>query len=205
MSEEVSIIYKNIFIYRSVMNLIYGGNYNKRFKKIIGLIDQEKVSSVTELCFGDTIIANYCKEKNILWNGIDINGIFVDRAKKQGYNAICNDIVKVAAFAKSDICIISGSLYHFNHDERLQLFKKMFSASDKVIISEPIKNLSDNKGIIGYIARRSANAGAGNEVFRFNQQSLIAMLEEYKNIFNFEYTISGFVKKDIIVFLKKHI
>jgi hypothetical protein len=186
------------------MNLIYGGNYYARFKKIIELIENEKPASILELCFGDTVIANYCKEKNIAWHGIDINNTFVEHAQTKGYKAIYGDILSSTSFIKSDICLISGSLYHFNDEQRIQLFKKIFEATDTFIISEPVNNLSSRKGLIGFIARRSANAGKGHEHFRFNEQTFIAMLEEYKKQISFQYTIAGYVKKDIIVVLKKN-
>lgn len=186
------------------MNLIYSGNYFNRFKNIFKIIDDKKSKSLLELCFGDTIIADYCGKNNIFWKGLDLNQKFVDYAKAKGHDAVCKDVLFADSFNKVDICIICGSFYHFNNDQRIQLLKKMFSASDTIIISEPIVNLSANKGIIGYIAKHSANAGKGNESFRFDKQSFITMLEETKQLFNFSYTISGFINKDIIVLLEKN-
>jgi hypothetical protein len=80
----------------------------------------------------------------------------------------------------------------------------MLSSSRKVLISEPIINLSEQKGLIGFIARRSANAGKGHEHFRYNKQSLKTALDELSNYFNFTYKIVGFIKKDIIILLEKN-
>ena len=204
MKPGTSIVYKNIFFYRFLMNIIYAGNYKKRFLKIIEVIERESPGSVLELCFGDTFIADYCRRKNILWQGIDINEDFAKRARKKGFDSICSDILLVESFMKNDLCIISGSLYHFNPDQRLKLFHKMLSSSRKVLISEPIINLSEQKGLIGFIARRSANAGKGHEHFRYNKQSLKTALDELSNYFNFTYKIVGFIKKDIIILLEKN-
>jgi hypothetical protein len=39
----------------------------------------------------------------------------------------------------------------------------MFSSSGTLIISEPIKNLSESKGLIGRIAHRLSDAGKGKK------------------------------------------
>lgn len=204
MSSDTSLVYKNIFVYRTLMNVIYGGKYKARFQKIIEVIERLKPKSVLELCFGDTIIADYCKNKNIVWEGYDINQNFVQRATHLGYNAKCQDILMPKSFEKNDLCIISGSLYHFKPDERLQLLKKILASSSRLLISEPVINLSDQKGLIGYVARRSANAGKGNENFRYNEQSLKAALDELGLTLNFRYTVVGFIKKDLLILVEKN-
>ena len=204
MKSGTSLIYKNIHFYRFLMNILYAGNYKKRFSKIIDVIEQEAPKSVLELCFGDTFIAAYCSKKNIVWTGIDINEHFVERATKKGFKAICSDILLPGSFGTNDLCLISGSLYHFNPSQRIDLFQKMLSASKKIIICEPIRNLSDQKGLIGFIARRSANAGKGNEHFRYNEQSLQAVLHELGKILGFTHKVVGVIKKDIIIVIEKN-
>jgi hypothetical protein len=204
MKTKTSLVYKNIFFYRFLMNALYLGNYKNRFLKIIEVIEQESPNSIVELCFGDTFIAAYCHKKNIAWRGIDINAGFVERAQEKGYDAVCDDILLLDSFRKNELCIISGSLYHFNPSQRLTLFQKMFSSSKKILISEPIRNLSDQKGFIGSLARRSANAGKGHESFRYNEQSLKAVLNELSRVLNFTFNIVGFIEKDIIILLEKN-
>ena len=186
------------------MSIIYVGNYKNRFLKIIQVIKEQTPKTVLELCFGDTFIADYCYKNSISWQGIDINGNFVKRARKKGFDSICSDILLVDSFIKNDMCIISGSLYHFNPEQRVNLFQKMFSSTNKILISEPINNLSENKGLVGYIAKRSANAGNGHTYFRYNKQSLKTVLDELSVYFSFTYKIIGFVKKDMIVLIEKN-
>lgn len=204
MSDQTSIIYKNIFFYRALMNLIYTGSYRERFEKIIETIEKEKPKSVTELCFGDTVIAAWCRSKNISWHGVDINENFVARAIKNGFSAERKDIALIEHMPAGDLFIISGSLYHFNVVQRKNIFEKIFAVADRLIISEPVSNLSSKKGVIGFLARRSANAGKGEEQFRFNPETFIEMLDELKPVLNFTYTRLGYVKKDILVLLKKN-
>jgi len=189
MSKSKSLVYRNIYIYRFIMNVLYGMKYKKRFENIINLIDKED-KNIVELCFGDIYIAQYAYQNDIMWIGLDINDDFIANAKEQGFNAINKNILN-EPIPKNDICIMAGSLYHFIDNIELVLHK-MLNSSKKVIISEPIENLSNNK-YIGFFAQMSANAGNGEEKFRFTGNSFINLLNKYKDILSFEYEI---IKKD---------
>lgn len=197
MKKTVSFVYKNIYIYRLIMNFLYGMKYKKRFENIVSLINNEE-KDIVELCFGDIFIAKYAKKNNKKWKGFDINDRFVSYAIEEGFDATNRNIL-LDPIPKSDVCIMAGSLYHFIDNIELVL-GKMLASSKKVIISEPIKNLSNNR-YIGFFARKSANAGNGEEEFRFTEISFLNILDQYKTKLSFEYEI---VKKDrdILVVLK---
>jgi len=178
------------------MNILYLFKYKQRFIDIIELIS-ENDKSILELCFGDIHIANTCKDRGLHWHGIDINESFVKYAKNKGFEATKQDLACLNIFPTADVCIMSGSLYHF-HNEIELLFLKMLKSAPKIIISEPIINLSSKKGIIGKISKKLTNAGKGNESFRFNKISIINTLEQYKNKLNFKYRIIS-IKKDILI------
>ncbi len=198
MDKKISLVYKNIYLYRIVMNILYGMKYKKRFDDIVDLLN-ENDENIIELCFGDIYIAEYAKKSNKKWIGLDINDEFILYATKEGYNAIKKDII-TDALPKGDVCIMAGSLYHFIDNIELVL-KKMLGSSNKIIISEPVKNLSNNK-YIGFLAQKSADAGNGNEAFRFTENSFIKTLEKYKENLHFEYET---IKKtrDILVVLQR--
>lgn len=187
-----SLIYRNIFIYRLLMNLIYFGKYKRRFERINKLIKTD-TKNVIELCFGDTYIAEFCKKMDIQWRGYDLNENFVTHAKKKGFNAFEKNIAIDDKFLKCDTYIIIGSLYQFK-DKGRDLIRKMIESSKQVIISEPVENLSATKGIIGYIAKKSTNAGNGHEEFRYDEQSFIAMMDTLK----VQYKIIS-IDKDILI------
>lgn len=188
-----SLIYNNIFVYRLLMNVLYLGKYNRRFERIIKIIKNSNSTNIIELCFGDTYIAEYCKKNDIHWTGYDLNESFVNRAKKLNHNAILKDITSIDQFNKCDTSIIIGSLYHFK-EEAISIIRKMIQSSKQVIISEPIKNLTSSDGIIGFIAKKSTNAGKGNETFRFSKESFIKMIDELK----IPYKIIS-IDKDILI------
>jgi hypothetical protein len=200
---EVSLIYRNIWLYRRLMNVLYTSGYKQRFKKVTGIIDNYKPKSVLELCFGDIFIAEHCRSKNIQWTGIDVNENFTGYAKRKNFNATCSDLLSFSELPKADICVIVGSLYHFHKDVDA-LLSRMLEASDTIIISEPVKNLSDRDNLAGRIAKRSANAGKGNEQFRYNEITLKQMLEEQAKKLNFNFKVVDSYKKDSIIAIKKN-
>jgi len=182
------------------MNLLYFGGYKSRFKLLFKYIIQSK--SVLEICFGDIIIADFCRKNNILWTGYDINESFVNYAKIRGYNAVQSDVKEVEVLPVNDLCIISGSLYHFAEKTDL-FFIKILNSSKRIIISEPVKNLSDNRGLIGFIAKHSANSGKGYKKFRYTEKTIIEMIEQQKIKHRFDYKILYKFRKDLIIEITK--
>ena len=183
------------------MNILYLGKYNQRFKIITDLLNLEKDRSVTELCFGDTKIAEWCKLKKIKWTGFDINKKFIKYAKSKGYNAQFYDLLKIKNLPKSDVVIIMGSLYQFNNNLE-KIIDLVMESTPKFIISEPIKNLATMNNFIGFMAKRFTKAGNGNEIFRYNYNSLSNKLNDIcKNKF-FVSEVNK-TEKDLIVIIHK--
>ncbi|MGQ0829903.1 MAG: hypothetical protein ACT4ON_16070 [Bacteroidota bacterium] len=185
------------------MNILYVLGYKQRFEKVIKIIEHYKPKSVLELCFGDVFIAEYCKVNGIEWTGIDLNKSFVDNAVRKGLNARSADLLNLSELPKAEVCVIMGSLYHFYTDVHM-LLSKMLEASDKIIISEPVKNLSDQKNLLGRIAKRSANAGKGDETFRYTEKTLQKLLEEESKKLNFSFKAIDSYKKDSIITIEKN-
>jgi hypothetical protein len=181
------------------MNLLYNGSYYKRFDAIRKLIKGQKV---VEFCFGDTIIADFCKKNNISWIGYDINPFFVKNAIDKGFKAHLGDLDKMENFNSADVCIIAGSFYHFQSDPA-KILKKMFSCADTIILSEPVINLSDRKGIIGKLAKASAGINGKEYSFRFNETSLLKVLDELSKELNFNYNIVSRISKDLVISINK--
>jgi hypothetical protein len=193
----MSPIYKNIFVYRAVMNFLYAGKYRSRFQNIIECIEIQKTSKILELAFGDIQIAKWAKSSGIEWTGIDINESFVSNAIKNGYQAYLKDLNLVESFPSSDTAIIAGSLYHF-HESMGSLIEKIMDNTNVLLISEPIKNISSSTNIFGKIAKNSANVNKGKEDFRFNEISLINELT-YLCSDRYDIKVCKRFSKDIII------
>ncbi|MBT5400088.1 hypothetical protein HOL24_06060 [bacterium] len=199
---KTSLIYKNIWIYRLVMNFLYYGRYKKRFNDVIKYISLDEGSRVIEYCFGDLYIANYCFSNKISWVGYDINRSFIQNAKKNGFSAYFLNLLNQSSFSKIidtnekfNMAIIMGSLYHF-HDNIENLINQIMSHCEKLLISEPISSLSNISGPVGWMAQKSANVGHGDEVFRYDKNTLIRDLER---LCEKHYKLTVFkIEKDLI-------
>ena len=199
-----SIIYRHIIIYRLVMNLLYLGKYKTRFDHIINQISGfPPNTTILELCFGDTVIAEYCKKIRYNWKGLDINKNFVFFAQKRGYDAYLEDLTITNSLPKADVCIMMGSLYHF-HPNEFSLLQKILNSCDLLIISEPVVNLSSTPGIVGYLSRKAAGVGKGDEAFRFKKSSLLEMLKRNSESLNYETLLIKDLGKDLLIVIKKN-
>lgn len=195
---KTSLIYCNIFCYRLVMNLLYQGRYEERFRDVADLLDEDD-TRVVELCFGDTLLGEQCCGQGRDWTGFDINPCFVARAVRKNLDAIRADIREIDALPRSDVCIMVGSLYHF-HGELETVLTRMLAAAPKVIISEPVVNLAAGRGPMAWLAKRMSDAGSGPEEFRFDQQSLTAALAHYCRKHHLTCTVIS-RKRDLLVTL----
>ena len=169
-----SIVYRNLIIYRMMMNLLYKGQYKGRFDVVCKLI---KGNNVVELCFGDTLIAEYCKKNNIEWMGMDINKNFVEHAKGKGFNVELQDLNLLSTFPAADTYIITGSLYHF-HAELEKFLNKILAYTSTLIISEPVNNLSSRNGLIGKVARYYSTVNGDEHGFRYSEKSIVEALNK---------------------------
>lgn len=171
----MNVIYRNIWIYRAVMTVLYRELYTKRFNRIIAILSASD-RSIVELCFGDICIADHCFRTKKRWKGIDINASFISFAKKRGFDAEYGDIMKLSKLPEADVCIMGGSLYHF-HASTMHILSLMLASAPKIIISEPVTNITSIKGVIGNIASKASNAGNGAESFRYTKKTFTEMLE----------------------------
>lgn len=201
---KTSLIYRNIFIYRLGMNILYAGKYKNRFAPVtsrIGVLPPG--SHVLELCFGDTYIANYCRKKGYRWRGLDINPGFVDVARRIGFDAETTDLTMLTELPKATVCVMMGSLYHF-HQHAQAILANMLQAAPEVIISEPIINISALPGLLGKLARKSANAGQGHQAFRYDRQSLLLLLETERRKLGFHIASVQDHNRDLIIRLTRN-
>jgi len=198
--KTVSWIYKRIWIYRLIMSFLYLGRYRQRFQDIINVMAPED-RQIIELCFGDIYIAEYCKRSLRQWTGYDINDVFVNYALERGHNAVSADILSLKKLPQADVLIFAGSLYHFNENLH-HIWQLMTSCTTKIILSEPIKNITSAKNFIGKIGARASAVRNGAEAFRFERDSLIEMLDSFQETYNFTYEIVS-EKKDILIIINE--
>ena len=168
-----SLVYSDIRLYRSVMQILYSGRYRKRFEDITALIPAG-TRSVCDLCFGDTAIADWCRSQGVEWTGVDLNTSFCARARRLGYRVIEGDLMTME-LPPADVFVMAGSLYHF-HDRLEALCDRVWARTGTFVVSEPVRNLSASRGPVGWWARRSANPGNAHAAFRYDDTTLTEAL-----------------------------
>jgi hypothetical protein len=78
------------------------------------------------------------------------------------------------------VAIIQASLYHFLPDAEQIVDRMLAAARDRVIVSEPVRNLaSSGVPIVGLIGRRAADPGTGAHATRFDERTLEALMDRY--------------------------
>jgi hypothetical protein len=194
-----SLVYSHIYVYRTVMSLLYGGRYHARFQDITRLIGPD-TQSVCDLCFGDTWLADWCRSHGIRWTGVDLSPNFCARARNKGFDVIQGDLLALD-LPPADVFIMAGSLYHF-HDRLSQLFEAVFQRTGRLILSEPVRNLSSRRGVIGWWAKRSANPGNRPATFRYDAGTLLEALKRQQARHGFAFrTISS--DRDMLIELER--
>jgi len=179
------------------MTLLYKGRYRTRFRQVCELM-RDTEQTVLELCFGDVAIASYCRRQGKRWLGLDVNDTFVENAVRRGFEARKEDISQADVFPACELCIMMGSLYHFKA-HLPDLFCRIKTASARWIISEPVKNWTHaSNPWLSLLARKGTRVGACEETFRFDERSLVSVLDELKISVGFNYRIVS-VSRDMIV------
>jgi hypothetical protein len=191
-----SIIYRSIVIYRLVMELLYRGRYRARFSPVIELIS-ETDHRVLELCFGDIIVAEACRKKGVGWIGLDVSPAFVAHAVERGYDAKKADLLTSDPLPPCDLCVVMGSLYHFESCLG-ELFTRIKQSSRRFVFSEPILNWTSGGGIQRFLALALTHAGNRTQPFRFTQTTLIQTLDRLSREVGFEYRVVS-VSRDMVV------
>lgn len=194
-----SLVYSHIWVYRLTMNVLYAGGYRQRLRNVVDLVG-DGAGSVCDLCFGDTIVADWCASRGIRWTGVDCNAGFCDRARRKGYEVLEGDVLSVE-LPQADVFVMAGSLYHF-HDRLPQLFDAVWPRTRRWIVSEPVRNLSSRRDIVGRVARRVANPGGYRASFRYTETSLADGIRAEQQRLGFESRVVS-VDRDLVVVMDR--
>ncbi|MFV1987965.1 MAG: class I SAM-dependent methyltransferase [Gemmatimonadota bacterium] len=179
--DSVGLVYRNILLYRTAMNVLYKGGYVRRFEALANRVGDAR--SVCDLCFGDLYLAKWCARRGVDWVGVDLNLRFCDRARRRGFPVVEGDLLRVE-LPRADVHVMAGSLYHF-HDRLGDLLDRVFAKTDRLLLSEPIENVMREDGVIGRLAARVSDPGTGPTRFRYDEPGLLAALEEHSDRIGF--------------------
>ena len=128
--------------YRFVMKCLYRDDYNGKFFHIAKEIPEG--SSVVDICAGDGALFRAClKEKQVNYLALDSSPQMVAECERQGLKTQLFDCWS-DVIPSGDVIVMSSSLYQFLPDCEEILRRMLNAARHKVIITEPIHNLSSS-------------------------------------------------------------
>jgi SAM-dependent methyltransferase len=179
---SVSLIYRDPHGYELVMRVLYGRHYKARMRAIVAEVPEG--SSVLELCCGPgTLYTRHLRGHAGHYIGLDVNGKFIEGLRRAGVDARRIDLASDGRkLPDTDVVIMQASLYHFLPQAHEIVERMIGAARDRVIISEPIRNLSSSElPVIGTLGRRAADPGVGGHAQRFTEMTLDQLMQLHRS------------------------
>jgi SAM-dependent methyltransferase len=194
-----SFIYRSAAFYELVMLVLYGRHYASRYHALSGLIPPG--AGVLDLCCGPAILYDrYLRDRDVAYTGVDINERFITRLRRRGGRGIVQDIRKAEPLPGADYVVMQASLYHFLPDPAPIVDRMIEAASKKVIIAEPIRNLTtSSSGLLSLLSSLSTNPGTGSQSLRFNGESLDEFFAGYRSRVEQSFLIAGAREKVFVL------
>jgi SAM-dependent methyltransferase len=189
---STSLIYRSALGYELLMRALYGRHYAARLQAVADQIPAG--SSVLELCCGPgTLYTRHLRERTTGYIGLDVNDRFVARLSQQGADARQVDLaLSEEPLPTADVAVMQASLYHFLPGAARIVDRMLAAASDRVIISEPIRNLASSElPGVGLLGRRAADPGVGGHAERFTESTLAELMAGYGGRIVSSFTIPG--------------
>jgi SAM-dependent methyltransferase len=180
-SDTASLVYRSAAGYELLMRLLYGRHYAARMRAVAGQVPEG--ASVLECCCGPgTLYLRHLRGRTSGYVGIDVNERFVARLRRRGVDARRLDLAAGDdPLPAADVVVLQASLYHFLPDGEGILDRMLTAAREKVIVSEPVRNLtSSNVALIAWLGARAADPGVGGHAQRFTEESLEALMARYR-------------------------
>ena len=124
---------------------------------------------------------------------LDVNDRFVDRLRRRGIDARVFDLTRAdLPLPRAEVVVMQASLYHFLPDAGEILDRMLAAATDRVIVSEPVRNLaSSDHPLIRALGRRTTDPGVGGGERRFTRSSLQALMDRYRELLLKQAPIPG--------------
>jgi SAM-dependent methyltransferase len=162
------------------MLALYGRHYSDRMRAVAAEVPDG--ASVLELCCGPgTLYLRYLRGRVSGYVAIDINPRFVELLVRRGVAANRLDLAAGdEPLPAADVVILQASLYHFLPAPERILDRMLAAARDRMIVSEPVRNLaSSDLPLVGRIGRHAADPGVGGHAQRFTEETLADLMARY--------------------------
>jgi SAM-dependent methyltransferase len=189
---STSPVYRSALGYELLMRALYGRHYAARMRAVAEQVPDG--ASVLELCCGPgTLYLHHLRGRTSGYIGVDVNPGFVDRLRARGVDARRVDLAAgEEPLPSADVVILQASLYHFLPRPERIIDRMLDAARDRVIVSEPVRNLASSENpVIARVGRRAADPGVGGHAQRFTEETLAALMERYRERILRSFPIPG--------------
>lgn len=187
-----SLVYRSAHGYELVMRALYGRYYSDRLRAVAAEVPAG--ASLLELCCGPGTLYTSCLRGRVRnYVALDVNDRFVERLRRQGIDARVFDLASAdLPLPRAEAVVMQASLYHFLPDAGAILDRMLAAATDRVIVSEPVRNLaSSTNPLLRALGRRAAHPGVGGGERRFTSSSLQALMDRYRELLLKQAPIPG--------------
>jgi len=178
---STSLIYRSALGYEALMRALYGRHYGARMRAVAEQVPDG--ASVLELCCGPgTLYLHHLRGRVSAYVGLDVNPGFVSRLRRRGVDARRLDLAAgEEPLPAADVVILQASLYHFLPGAERIINRMLAAARDRVIVSEPVRNLASSRvALIARLGRRAADPGVGGHAQRFTEETLAEVMARYR-------------------------
>ncbi len=215
---RTSLVYRSARGYELLMRVLYARHYAARMRLVAEQVPTG--SSVLELCCGPgTMYLRHLRGRTSAYVGLDVNDRFVTRLRNQGVDARKVDLssrpgrgglpkadvaarlpeadvaimpASLSRLPEADVAIMQASLYHFIPNAGRIVAEMLAVANYRVIISEPIRNLTTSSlPGVALLGSRAANPGVGAHAERFTEATLDQQMAPHRERILCSFTIPG--------------
>jgi hypothetical protein len=177
-----SFIYSNRCAYHWLMRGLYGRHFEDRYRAIATQVPAS--SRVVDVCAGDAYLyLAHLRHKPVTYIAVDASPQLVAWARSRGVDARLIDVWN-DDLPRGDSVIMQASLYQFlPHADRI-VDKLLAAARQRVIITEPIRNIADsNNPVLASLGRRFTRPSSGHYAAqRFNRESFTNFCHAYPEL-----------------------
>jgi SAM-dependent methyltransferase len=149
------------------MRALYRGQYRRRYADIAERIPAG--ASVVDLCCGTARLHRDLRGRAGSYLGVDVNPHLVTAARRRGARVRRAD-VRTDPIPPADYVVLCSSLYQFAAGADALVARMRDAARDAVVVSEPIRNLTQ-RPLVGRLAAALSNPGAGEYAHRYDLES----------------------------------
>jgi SAM-dependent methyltransferase len=178
---STSLVYRSARAYELLMRALYGRHYDDRLRAVAEQVPHG--SEVLELCCGPgTLYLRHLRGRVRSYVGMDVNDRFVQALRARGVDARVLDLrAAVEPLPPADAVLMQASLYHFLPDAAPIVDRMLRAARERVVISEPVRNLTSSElPVLARLGASAADPGVGGHAQRFTAASLAELMQQFR-------------------------